>query len=578
MATSSLGWWLAGAFCLLLLAALRWLLGDALSANWLLSQAVFAASLSTIALVPKRWLWVLLWLVFFSLLGAGSTEAFLGTRSWLPDLPGLVRRVGSAEWIKGREEPRSAYRAWRLPEATTINVSLGVRTDEESRWDWAWLTSDERVTVEPLLQEGARLHFASQSDPYAFVRYALEPPASFQELIAQLSLKSETPVCGAIFIVVSGDILTSEEVCVAEVWREVKFFIAANELQRSSQLDVVLNDFDGQRIEVKGPALFLQGQDVTIPLGPPTPRGVLLQLENAAGEVLARSRVLPTETWQPLTLTANRANEGVFRLVIGAEPRASVTTKNLEVSGNTAAPMPWRPPYRHSFFLPHPNLAGHTLVVLALLLCSWQWTMLPLRRAWCVGLFLLLLAAVAVWFTGSRGALTILLLGVPLLWLVDYRPRSRLERLASVIVIVLLLAVAVVAGVVGFRQRVVSEGASRLEIWSEVLQNLSREPWTGVGQQVLEVSGFAVAHAHNVWLQFALSYGLPGLFIALAFTTCLVIAATRRGLESLIFLLLVFALNTIDYTLFFSGVFVPLAVAVLASPTKKGLRPYDRQQ
>jgi putative inorganic carbon (HCO3(-)) transporter len=140
------------------------------------------------------------------------------------------------------------------------------------------------------------------------------------------------------------------------------------------------------------------------------------------------------------------------------------------------------------------------------------------------------LVAMAVYLlvSVSRGAWLGAGVGI-LAMLVAYAPRAAL-RLSPVVVV----AGAVVALVA--RQRVSqalmasdltwSSGAwdrpTRFEIWQRALQMIGDHPWTGVGLNAFPYvvqarypfvrhTEFLVPHAHNLFLQTAVDYGLPGL-------------------------------------------------------------------
>lgn len=123
----------------------------------------------------------------------------------------------------------------------------------------------------------------------------------------------------------------------------------------------------------------------------------------------------------------------------------------------------------------------------------------------------------------------------------------------------------------------------RWGIWQQALDLVARAPWLGYGygrtilDDVLYIrQGLLVAHAHNVWLNQAISLGLPGLALFIVFTTGFALAFWRgarrqsgllreAGLAGLLVCVVFFAKNlTDDFFIRHSGqLFLALCGAAL---------------
>lgn len=205
-----------------------------------------------------------------------------------------------------------------------------------------------------------------------------------------------------------------------------------------------------------------------------------------------------------------------------------------------------------------PNLVGHsgaTVVAGAL------------AAAGPVPLVLLasVLGVAVAWLSGSRTALLGLLLASTFfVW----------GRRRSIVVgwlVVLLALVGALASPTGRKtlERNSQEVANRPAIWSTAWDALLQYPARGLPGDFAEFwasehpKASVVTHAHNLWLQFASSYGVPGLAAILWLSAGLVVLAWRWGRwRGLGVLVPVLAMNVFDYTLFFSGVLFPLLIGL----------------
>lgn len=114
----------------------------------------------------------------------------------------------------------------------------------------------------------------------------------------------------------------------------------------------------------------------------------------------------------------------------------------------------------------------------------------------------------------------------------------------------------------------------RREIWGTALQAFLTHPLRGLAgsgtdfpsywlQQHPQATEARVAHAHDLWLQFAASYGVAGVVTVLVLTGGLAWLGWRRArLRGLALVGTTLALNVFDLTLFYAGVFMPLLLGL----------------
>lgn len=188
------------------------------------------------------------------------------------------------------------------------------------------------------------------------------------------------------------------------------------------------------------------------------------------------------------------------------------------------------------------NVAGAIAPVIPLCL-AWAWTQTAKRRALMLALSLCLLLAVIL--TQSRGAGLGLVAGLLVLAVWRFPKLILLVPIAIILIASLTMTGAVDPNVI-FVSDATPSASSRLELWSRALYMLQDFPFTGVGlgnfEKVLDTlypvffasSDTSLPHAHNVYLQMGVEYGLPGLVAFMGVVTATVAAGvymtfTARG-------------------------------------------------
>jgi len=194
----------------------------------------------------------------------------------------------------------------------------------------------------------------------------------------------------------------------------------------------------------------------------------------------------------------------------------------------------------------HPNEVGGMLTLftplaVSLWLGSRRWAGGASGRiAWLILLFLCLFFTAVLALTQSRSALAGVAVGVFFILLVG----GRGSRLLLAVVVIIAIAVVAALGATPVAERLVYAGAAapasvlepRLRIWQQAYYGIVDFPLTGMGLGVAgrllpvlypRASAAPVLDdAHNLLLQTALDFGIPGLF---AFIAILVLALAQAG-------------------------------------------------
>jgi hypothetical protein len=585
MLVSSPWWWASAAFAIV--GAGRLVAGLDSSDLW------------TSALVPAIGVWLayrlghrrvaattfaMAVLIVFAVWGSWRDAA-----RWLPDTPGLViDGDGSSASIVGRWTPRSAYRTWGVAQLANSSATFALEVDSVAGLvGWAWYTHGDLVSVEPLPANAspfrARMAFADHDDPYAYVRYdrySLGQSDPRFGVEVELRGHDESRTCGVVVLVdAAGEILASERACVGADLPPAKVELRAERPDGTpgDWIDVVINDFDGTRLEVTTPTLTDGGVAYSMAqesasAGPvpilPAPQGLSVSLADADGTLLARQRVDPRAGSLRVVLdeTWSIAPVGTVRTIVDAEPQTSVAISAARWIGVRGAALPVPPPGRARLGFDHPNLAGHTWAMVFLAWLFWQHNAVARiprgfnrRRAAFWQVIMLIVAFSAVISTGSRAALAGLVVGWVLLG-VGTLHRQKVAATYWLIGVLIAFGLALVGVSIVSAQRDLDQDAvSRSAIWFAAVGEILRDPW-GLTKESLIVNDEVLGHAHNTVLEFARAYGIPGGLAVVVFIGIALSQALKKGLAATSVTLVALFLAAVDNTLFFIGVLGPLIV------------------
>lgn len=177
------------------------------------------------------------------------------------------------------------------------------------------------------------------------------------------------------------------------------------------------------------------------------------------------------------------------------------------------------------------NIVGGAIAPLVPLAFAWGLTLAGARRIAVLALGVLLMFAVVL--TQSRGALlgVVLGLGVLALWRVPRAPI--LVPIGAAIVAALILLTPLRATAVSMLDDPSSTVNSRVELWERALFVMRDFPFTGIGLGTFDPNALLLypllentpgepqPHAHNIYLQMGVDYGVGGFvaFLALVTTT-----------------------------------------------------------
>jgi len=565
---------------------------------------LFLACLAALLPLGKR---VLSWLFFATLLlllGGGVAERELSRYDWqVSDKAGLWSALGSGNEVSG-----SGFRSWNAPsQAKTAELSLEVRlVSGQPAWDW--FRSDPRFVLTP--QPGTSYPHTrvqvpaaepSAGPPYLMRTFDTGEPLGGRIFRVLLDLRRAPGSEGSNFETANPQIADPETadpqtanpetadpergnpiggrqcngvlvqawtyrgggrclpITLTATWTRYSLSWRVPEAVEASVVRVLVSGFAEERFDVRRVRLFTAKEE----LGPLLPQGGALNLTwGERPEAQSGRSFMPTSEWQRFNFRAERvAGDKVTAQLVSASGLV-LETRNVSLTGADGRELPKAvSSARQTIIFGDPNLAGHTFGTLGLALVALS-PPLPGVLAAALTLFGLVL-------TGSRAAL----IGVAggLLWLFWLRlPKGRRRAGFTVLGLALLgLVGALWPKLSALRLFSLGEVTARSDIWADAWTAFLRHPLRGLGtggfpRYWAEThGGEAVQHAHNIWLEFASSYGILGLLAVTALTLGLSALAWRfGGARALAFVAGVLLMNVFDTTLFYAGVLFPLFLTV----------------
>ncbi len=335
----------------------------------------------------------------------------------------------------------------------------------------------------------------------------------------------------------------------------------------ASVVRVLLSGFADETFDVRRVRLFTAKKE----LGPLMPQGGALELTwGERLEAQAGRSFTPTSKWQPLRMEVTRRAGDTVTAHLTSASGLVLETRNVTLTDAAGQRLPEAvSSTRQTLVFGDPNLAGHTLGTLGLGLVTLS---PPLA-----GIFAAALTLFGLALTGSRAALVGVAGG--LVWLFwSYLPKGRRWLGLSVLGLLLLgLTATLWPKLSELRLFSLGEVTARSDIWRSAWEAFLAHPLRGLGAGGFPLywaetrGGEAVQHAHNVWLEFAVSYGVLGVLSVTLLTLGLGVLAWRSGsVNMLAFVAAVLLMNVFDTTLFYSGVLFTLFLT-LGAPLKPGL-------
>lgn len=488
-----------------------------------------------------------------------------------------------------QEVSHVASRQWDLPAGTQRAAFDAQIKSVGGPGPWYWLPHGE-TTVHSLAGNGAtaaRLTFGSNDNPYAQKWVRLRAPVAGRLFRVRLDMRSPETIegegCRGIRLQAfgkGGDASCSAD-AIDPTWRTYTAKWRAPRSAESDVIRVVLNGFREQTVDVRHVHLFVASDHGWTELSPLQTAAATVFLGPAngnSGGATTISDLTPTPGWQHVHLEvpvnpSRRPLPALVRLTPATKGRLLIRGDVLHTDISTPTQLVY--PVRQSLWFGQPNLAGHAIAASAM-------AALALAGGTPAMLLTIFSGIVALYLTGSRTALVAFVLGSLLVMVLrsSWHRRTILTAMAAIsLVVVLSVALSLVpqakrwAALLTYND---GQATPRTEIWAGSLGAFLRHPALGlVGAHETFTSYWdaqhkgepheQIRHAHNFWLEFASLYGVIGLLCSIWLSLQLLHLGWRRGRGVGVTLVgTILFMNVFDYTLFYSGVLLPIILAINA--------------
>ena len=489
--------------------------------------------------------------------------------------------------IEGHQSVRdSVTRAWTIPGGTQVVEFHAQSRTPGGLPEWMWLAHSQ-VKVEPLVgvaPDAARIQFGTASNPYAQKWFKLGREASGLRFRSTLEIRANATIPGArcrgvrLQVMGPGGGASCPDTTIGPQWKRVTSDWTAPAGATSSVIRVVLNNLGGTTVDVRNLHLFLDRGGLWRELTPlqSVEPGATLSWHTPVAQHVATASWRPSTSWTDVTLRLGASDvpyPSTASILLSPNGIGRLDIRSAGITANGVPVPPVRRPLRQPLWYTQPNLAGHSLAAAGLLAMLIPGSMLTSSLVFVA-------TCAAVWLTGSRTAFAAAVIGMSVLFLL----RQRRHRAA----LVPALGIAVVASLALMASTLFNPGhpvvdtltfgegqqTPRHAIWEGAALAVVQHPLLGlVGQgedfaqywrsSPANHTGEDIQHAHNLWLQFASRYGLVGAFSVLWLTVGLIVTGNRLGgTAGLVFVASLLFMNVFDYTLFFSGVLLPLILGL----------------
>lgn len=348
------------------------------------------------------------------------------------------------------------------------------------------------------------------------------------------------------------------------------------EAAQGNQLRVEFSSEGGrfEQVVVDELGLFELGPNSITRVSGIQPSEIILRLDAFSGEEGESTYSLagfdPSKDWQQAELTTDiNIETTLLRLTLRSPPGTELQVRDVQLdesSGWTALARP----SRQAAWFHHPNMAAIVVVGMVLVV-------VPLNGHLAFNVLAIITAGVAVGISGSRNGFVLFLATITMLAVTKSRfnKGERLERTWVFLVGLMTVAVALVFGLLAVNSRIVTStfeenSVSRVSIWAAAMEAIGARPLTGWGKSADAalntnlVGTEPIAHAHNMWLDLGVRYGLPGVLAGIWLTVALVWLGCRRSSYAAVGVAILLLGNFVDTTL--NNYYAWMPIFVLVSP------------
>lgn len=480
-------------------------------------------------------------------------------------------------------------RDWRINTAGNVQFNFSAKIYNNNPMDLWGFSMDSFKTqwVQSPKESFLRVQVPTGTDPYLYRSVTTPVQIAGQRFRVSLEMRSQLPIasqgCRGVWIQENGGSYTSQcfPVALSEQWKTFNFEWQAPTTALSKSVRVVINDFDGLELDIRKLRIDWRVAGNWVALNPLEPTGAVMYLDwlgRDKNEVRPYISLTTDGLWHKYSITTKLPTATKLTAIAFLQPgfHCELLNVQIKVPGNDPYSIQTllTQPFRSAIWFGDPNIAGHSLAALAL------FTVFLAPNIW-IGALGLILGFVGIFFTESRAAWLAGGIGLPWLFWFLLAESQRKWFVGAVLIVIL---VTIYTGNINSFGRLFTTdqiGVTRQDIWSVAWHSIIQHPWTGIGNdqfskiytETYPTIPIPITHAHNFWLQSGVRFGFFGLIISIGLSLVLIAFFWQYGRwRALAFLLAIFVMNVLDYSLEYIGVLLPLllgSIWILINPILK---------
>jgi hypothetical protein len=523
--------------------------------------------------------WISLTLALIGLLSSVIfifLELFFLPEAWYPYHTSSLLEALKLEPIKLIGTPITGIfsRDWQITKPTTLKLNFRARIDTEISKDiWGFsMDSFKSDWIQDTSGSFLRIQVPTGIDPYLYRSVLTPSPISGKRFRVSLQMRARVPIalqgCRGVWLQENGGSYASQcfPVALNKQWESFNFEWQAPLNALSKSVRVVINDFDGLEFDIRDLKVDWQIDDGWKALTPLEPTGAVMLLDWIGRDKNAIAPYLPLvvdRQWHDYSISTSLPIATKLTVNIVLQPNYWAELQDFQLDTRQANLVqkitPLIKPFRSAIWFGDPNIAGHSLAAIAL------FTVLLTPNLW-IGIVGITLGLVGIFFTESRAAWIAAAIGLPWLFWFVLSKKLRLWFFGAISIIILTAISVWGTDFFGRLATVDQIGVTRQSIWNVALDSIRQNLWTGTSDEQFSkiyaerypTIPMRITHAHNLWLESGVRFGLLGLIVSGGLSLALVAFFWKYGRwRALAFLLPIFLMNVLDYSLEYIGILAP---------------------
>jgi hypothetical protein len=461
--------------------------------------------------------------------------------------------------IKSKEIQEWKIKKYSLTSRENLDISFKYSMDTLNDVDWFFM------------KKNIVLNKSSQGEVFSFVdggnihrMYRIPENVKKIFIFTDIKIKGKSRDCNGIFI-----LNASKSSCLPIFNSENLQQTTSFQIEDDPVITLGFTGFIDSIISVSKISIFyfdpLSGAKKNIPIM--RPEKVSFSVNSPNGEISQIFYLPISDQMSSFRTSLKSLNQKIISVIFTVAPNTNILVRDFTIYQNKYLIRPVL--FSSVFELPmfiffNKNIAGHSLVAIGLL-CL----LLAKRLSWFI--LPVFITGIAVYLTGSRTALIVFIIGlIWKLWFIKLK-KQFLMLFFFFTIFSLGLFVWLHPGYFSRLGSFEQSDISRQSIWHVALNQIYQHPFGGTTENFADIylrfypenKLNQVNHAHNFWLQIGVRFGVFGLVGSFVLTLGILWIAWNFGSwQGLSFVMPFIIMNFFDYSLDYSGVWIPLVIGL----------------